>query len=334
MNLSIIIVSYNTIDYLRECLTSIAQSKTNEIEIFVVDNASSDGSSEMVQSEFPWVKLIANNENVGFAPANNQALVQCSGRFIMLLNSDTIMLEGTIDKIISFMELHPAAGVVGCKLLNTDGSLQPSATSFPNVIKDTIGIALKGGMIKNNPLTRAIISRMGKILGMSASRFDEHLDTKETDYPRGACFTIRREALDQVGLLDKEYFFTGEEMDWCYRAKQKGWKVYYYPDAAIIHHDHGATKQMMGKVFVQTRKSALRFYQKHYSKFKTELMKFLVSLVLLWKCVFTSVVLVLRPSKRQVLLAQRESYWALTKVHYLPEFRKLNVFFEMPFRYN
>ena len=334
MRLSIVIVSYNTKELLRECLTSIERTGTNALELFVVDNASSDGSPEMVRRDFPGVKVISNSRNVGFAPANNQALRQCTGKFIMLLNSDTIMLEGTIEKIIAFMEQHPDAGVVGCKLLNTDGSLQPSATSFPNVIKDTIGIALKGNVLKNNPVTRTIISRVGKIMGMSASRFDEHLQTKETDYPRGACFTIRREALDDVGLLDEEYFFTGEEMDWCYRAKQKGWKVYYYPDAAVIHHDHGATKQMMGKVFVQTRKSALRFYQKHYSPVKTELMKFLVSLVLIWKCVFISFALLWRPSKRRILLAQRESYWALIKVHYLPEFRKLNVFFEMPFRYN
>jgi len=334
MKLSIIIVSYNTIDYLRECLSSIAQFRIKEMEVFVVDNASIDGSPDMVKTEFPWVRLITNSQNVGFAPANNQALRQCSGKFSMLLNSDTLMLEETIAKIISFMKQHPEAGVVGCKLLNTDGSLQPSATSFPNVIKDTIGIALKGSVLKNNSVTRAIISHAGRILGMSASRFDEHLQTKETDYPRGACFTMRREALDQVGLLDKEYFFTGEEMDWCYRAKQKGWKVYYYPDAAVIHHDHGATKQMMGKVFVQTRKSALRFYQKHYGVFKTELMKFFVSLVLFWKCIFASIILVLRTSKRHFYLAQRESSWALIKVHYLPKFRKLNVFFEMPFRYN
>jgi GT2 family glycosyltransferase len=334
MKLSIIIVNYNTIGYLRECLTSVGQFGIKEMEVFVVDNASNDGSPNMVNAEFPWVKLITNNKNIGFAPANNQALRQCSGKFIMLLNSDTLMLEDTINRIVSFMEQHPEAGVVGCKLLNTDGSLQPSATSFPNVIKDTVGIALKGNVLKNNPVTRAIMSRVGRILGMSASRFDEHLQTKETDYPRGACFTMRREALDQVGLLDEEYFFTGEEMDWCYRAKQKGWKVYYYPEAAVIHHDHGATKQIMGKVFVQTRKSALRFYQKHYSPLRTELMKLLVSLVLLWKCIFASIMLVLRPSKRILLLAQRESCWALVKVHYLPEFRKLNVFSEMPFRYN
>jgi GT2 family glycosyltransferase len=334
MELSIIIISYNTLNYLRECLQSLERFRDKGIEVFVVDNASIDGSPEMVTANFPWVTLIRNQQNRGFAAANNQAILQSAGRYIMLLNSDTIMLEGTEGKITSFMDQHPDIGVVGCKLLNTDGSLQPSITSFPNIIKDTLNIALINTVIKNTPVMRTWFSRIGKILGASASRFDDHAETKEIDFPRGACLTISRTALDQVGLLDENYFFSGEELDWCYRIKQKGWKVFYYHEAAIIHHDHGSIRGLSGKVFVQIRKSTLHFYQKHYGTLSTEVMKLLVSSVLLTKCVYISFCLIFKSSKRQQLLARREIYWATIRMYYDRNFRELNVFSEMPFRYN
>ena len=336
MKLSIIIVSFNTLEMLSECLTSILESTdpTFEYEVFVVDNNSVDGSAEMVCELFPWVHLIANSENRGFAAANNQAIAKSQGRYVMLLNSDTVMLTDTLTGIVAFMDAHLRVGAVGCKLLNTDESLQPSVTTFPNPLKDALGIGLKGTVLKNNPATRARLAHVAKLFGVQISRFDDHATTKEIDFPRGACLTVRREVVEQVGLLDEGYFFTGEEMDWCYRMKQQGWRVYYYPEATVIHHDHGASKQMMGKVFVQTRKSALRFYEKHYGRGKTELMKFLVSVVLLLKSLGVGFRLVFSPSERQELLARIESYLAIVRVHYDRKFRALNVLFEMPFRYN
>lgn len=335
MKLSIIIVTYNSIEYLSDCLKSIQNTDKDKFEILVVDNNSVDGSPEFIESEFPRALLIRNNENVGFARANNQAIKICKGRYIMLLNSDTIMQAGAIDKIISFMDHHQQAGIVGCKLLNSDGTLQPSVTSFPNVIKDTIAITLKGSLLQNTPGARAKLSKIAKVLGLSASRFDDHSQTKEIDFPRGACFTIRKKVIDEIGTLDENYFFTGEEMDFAYRTKQKGWKIFYYPDASVIHHDHGATKQMMGKVFVQTRKSALYFYQKHYGWFKREAMKFVVSLVLILKCAVMSARLIFSsPKMKKQLFAQMETFLMLIKIHYNPKFRDKNVFSEMHFKYN
>ncbi len=334
MELSIIIVSYNTKNYLRECLHSLDRYREKKIEVFVVDNASNDGSPEMVAANFPWVALIRNQQNRGFAAANNQAIVRSAGRYVMLLNSDTIMLEGTPEKIISFMDQHPDIGVVGCKLLNTDGSLQPSITSFPNLLKDTLNIALIGTVIRNTPRARSWLSRIGKIAGMSASRFDDHAVTKEIDFPRGACFNIRRAAMDQIGLLDENYFFADEELDWCYRIKQQGWKVYYFAEAAIIHHDHGSIKGIMGKAFVQIRKSGLYFYQKHYGQLRTLILKILISSVLLVKCCNLSLCILFKESKRQERLARREIYWATIRLYYDRKFRELNVFSKMPFRYN
>lgn len=332
--LTIIIVSYNTKFMLQACLTSIQETSKDEVSVFVVDNASSDGSANMVASEFPEIILIRNQKNLGFAEANNQAIKKSDSAFVMLLNADTVMLPGTVQKVIKFMEDTPSAGVVGCKLLNTDRSLQPSVTSFPGVIKDTAAIALKGSILSNNPASRKWMSRLSKLLGFNASRFDDHSSIKEIGFPRGACLTIRQEAFQKVGLLDPEYFFTGEEMDLCYRIRQHGWKILYYPDAAVIHHDHGSSSHMMGKVFVQTRKSALRFYQKHYGTKRTEMMKFCVSSVLLMKIVFNGLRIPFVKTKRHDLLCANESYWAIIRVHYDQKFCKLNVFSEMPFRYN
>ena len=334
-NLSIVVVSYNSAIYLPECLGSIAATAGEmRPEVFVVDNKSTDGSASLVEDEFPWCRLIRNQENRGFAAANNQAIVQCRGRYIMLLNSDTVMLPNTLEGIVAFMEDHPRVGVVGCKLLNPDGSLQPSITTFPNPLRDAIAIGLKETVLKNDPRTRAWLAPIARFFGLRLSRFDDHAVTKEIDYPRGACLIVRREVVDQVGLLDESYFFGIEEMDWCYRMKRGGWQVYYYPEASVIHHGHGATKQMMGKVFVQMRKGALQFYEKHYGRGKTEAMKFLVSAVLTLKLLGISFRLLFAPSDSQRLLAQRESYWTVVRMYYDRKFRALNVFFEMPFRHN
>jgi GT2 family glycosyltransferase len=335
MNLSIVIVSFNTRDMLQSCLTSVEASVgLPQYEVWVVDNNSKDGSVEMVQEFFPAVHLIGNSENRGFAAGNNQAIIRSQAHYIMLLNSDTIMLPDVATKVVSFMESHPLAGAVGCKLLNMDGSLQPSVTTFPNPLKDAIGIGLKGAILKNDARTRARLTLVTRLLGIRLSRFDDHATTKEVDYPRGACLTVRRETIEQVGLLDEGYFFAGEEMDWCYRMKRQGWRVYYYPEAAIIHYDHGASGHMMGKVFVQTRKSTLRFYEKHYGRGKTELMRFLVCAVLLLKSLALGFRLLLPSANRQTLLARIESYLTVVRIHYDGVFRSMNVFSEMPFRYN
>ncbi len=334
IDLSIVIVSFNTRDMLKDCLQSLEAVRCESVEVFVVDNASGDGSPEMVKELFPWVTLIENSQNLGFAPANNQAILKSSGRYVMLLNSDTVMLRETPDSIIAFMDEESSAGIVGCKLLNTDGTLQPSTTSFPNVIKDSVGLLLKGNFLKNTPRARYWLSKIGKLLGQQASRFDDHAEIKEIDYPRGACFTIRRQVIGQIGVLDEDYFFTGEELDYCYRAKQKGWKVYYYPEVAVIHHDHGASKRVMGKVLVQTRKSALIFYQKHYSKMTTILMTAGVTVALLLSIFFKFIALLFKPKDAQKIRADIEVFWFTIKIHYSKSFRNQNVLTEMNFRFN
>lgn len=335
MELSIVIVSFNTREILKECLASIMENvdPALEYEVFVVDNNSSDGSVEMIHKLYPSVRLISNSMNRGFAVANNQAIVRCTGNYIMLLNSDTQILSGTAIKIISFMEARPQVGAVGCKLLNLDGSLQPSIYTFPYWLKDTLSVCMEGNALKDNQKLRARLGPFLRLFGVRFSNAGNHAIASEIDFPQGACLTVRRKVVERIGLLDEGYFFAGEEADWCYRMKGKGWKVYYYPEASVIHHRRGSCKGMEGRAFIQTRKSALRFYEKHYGRWETELMRSSVSIVLFLKMLGTGFRLMFS-SDRQKLLARIEVYLAVLRLHYDRNFRAMNMFYEVPYLYN
>lgn len=226
MKLSIIIVNFNVKEFLEQALFSI-QKATHDIEteIFVVDNASQDGSVALVREKFPKVNLIVNTKNVGFAAANNQALKLARGEFIALLNNDTIIQEDTFKHLFRFFECHPEAGMVGCKILNPDGSLQlacrrsdPSPwVAFTKVI----------GLSKLFPKSR--------LFGRYNLTYLDPDQTYEVQAISGSFMLIRRETFEEVGYLDVTFFMYGEDLDWCHRIRQAGWKIYYVHDTAIIH---------------------------------------------------------------------------------------------------
>ena len=225
--LSVIIVNWNTSDLLRDCLNSVyTETRATSFEILVVDNASSDGSAEMVKREFPQAKLTENQENLGFARANNQAIKQSSGRFILLLNSDTVVLSGALDKMVAFMKTHRAVSASGPMLLNPDGSLQPSIRM--SHVSGCIRVFLPGEWLATYPL-RILVRKLGKKETYSP-------EPRQVGGVSGACMMITREAVDKVGLLDEQYFFYAEEVDWFYRLQQLGGVVYFIPEAQIIHH--------------------------------------------------------------------------------------------------
>jgi len=209
---SIILVNHNTREILRKCLKSIGkQTKGIAYEIILVDNNSTDGSAEMVQGEFPAVQLIRNSENRGFAAANNQGISRACGDYTLLLNSDTEVLDGAIQRTLEFMERHPEAGVVGCKLLNRDGTLQPSCRSFPSVLN-----------LFTESFFLYIIFKRSNLFGKYHMTFFNHESIREVDVVKGAYMMIRKEVFDRVGLFDESYFMYAEEMDFCYRAKKSG----------------------------------------------------------------------------------------------------------------
>lgn len=254
--LSVCIVNFNTCSDLDKCLNSILNSESSiTFEVIVVDNASQDGSVEMVRNKYPWVHLIINTVNRGFAAANNQALIASCGRYMLLLNPDTIVHPGALDSLVQFMDAHPDAGGIGPKLLNADGSLQYSCRAFPTLI---------AGMFRNTPLDRLFPSNRFSREYLLADH--DHNEPMEVDWVSGAAMMVRREVLQTVGMLDEDYFMYCEDMDWCWRMRQVGWKVYYVPTAVITHTIGRSSDQVLVPVLYHRHRSMLRFYLKNYRR--------------------------------------------------------------------
>ena len=221
---SIIIVSYNTRGLLQDCLVSVPSGCTGlSTETFVVDNASSDGSAEMVGTEFPSVRLLCNVGNRGFAFANNLALRQASGRYVVLLNPDTTLQTNALTELVRFMDDTPAAGYCGPRLLNDNGSHQPSARRFPTVLSAAFSLL---GLAHRYPGSRH---------ALNLHALHGHRARFRADWMTGACLMVRSELLRRVGLLDEGYFLYFEETDWCRRMSSAGWEGWYVPSAEVIH---------------------------------------------------------------------------------------------------
>ena len=256
VDLAIIIVSWNCRKYLKSCLKSIFQSKKDSsVEIFVVDNNSSDGTVEMVKKEFPKVQLIANNFNAGFAKANNQALKIAKGKYLLLLNPDTEVKADTLTKAVAYLNDHPKAGIMGCKILNPNGSLQNSVRRFPN-LSSQILILLK---------FHNFFPDLEPLKKYFAKDFNYHKE-QEADQIMGAFFMIRKECLDEIGLFDEKFWLWFEEVDFCKRVKDKGWKVLYTPELEIIHAQGKSFAQIKAvKEQIIFNRSLLYYFRKHFS---------------------------------------------------------------------
>ena len=254
MQLSIVIVNYNARDLLRNCLLSIfKQTQRIRFEVFVIDNASVDGSREMLAREFPEVRAILNTANRGFAAANNQAIKIARGECLLLLNPDTVILNGAIATTLAFLEQHPEAGIVGCKLLNPDGTLQPSCRSFPSVWN-----------IFTESFFLYKLFKHSKLFGQYYMSHFDHNTLREVDVVMGAFMLIRREVFEKIGLLDEDYFMYAEETDFCYRAHRAGFKTFFCPEGAIVHIGGGSTT-FNRKLFEQLHATSLLFLKKHFS---------------------------------------------------------------------
>jgi GT2 family glycosyltransferase len=246
IDLSVIIVNWNTKDLLVRCLDSIIlAAQRMKAEVFVVDNGSSDGSGRTVKEKFSEVILIENMTNLGFARANNQALRQSKGNYLLLLNPDTQIKGAAIRELISVMDAYPHAGITGAQLLNSDGSKQNSIANFPSLATELL----------NKSLLRWLFPKRFPGKGR------EYSDPIEVDSVIGACMMVRRDAIEQVGLLDEDYFLFLEETDWCYRMKRAGWKVYHVPQAEVYH--------LQGKSAEADKKSArVEYFRSRYRFFK------------------------------------------------------------------
>lgn len=257
MDLSICILNWNTAPDLRRCLASVAGAGGNAPvrEIIVVDNASTDGSADMVRAEFPGVRLIENSVNVGFAAGHNRGIRASSGRYVLLLNADTVVHEGALAALVASADAHPRAAAVGPRLLNADGSLQHSCRRFPRLVYGLFRKAPLGRLLPENRFDREYLMRD---LDHSKECF--------VDWVSGAAVLLRREAIDQVGVLDEGYYMYCEDVDWCYRAHQCGWRVLYAPQAVVTHLHGRSTDMRPFAMSYQFHRSMVRFYRKHYAR--------------------------------------------------------------------
>jgi hypothetical protein len=216
-----------------------------KIEVWVVDNGSSDGSVRAVREKYPIVFLIENEKNLGFAKAVNQGLQKASGRYVLLLNPDTQVRNGAIEGLVSFMDAHPKVGLAGVQLLNSDGSKQNSIANFPSLATELL----------NKSLLRWLFPKK------YPSKRRNYVEPIEVDSVIGACMMVRRDAINQVGLLDEDYFLFLEETDWCYRMKRAGWKVYHIPHAEVFHSQGKSTEAVR-------KRARIEFYRSRYDFFK------------------------------------------------------------------
>jgi GT2 family glycosyltransferase len=254
-DISVIVVNWNTRELLRQCLESVAPvSARLKTEIIVIDNGSKDGSAEMVREFFPTVQLIVNGKNLGFAVANNQGLRQAAGRYLLLLNSDAVLLPGSLERVWESAEMHPQTGMVGCRVLNSDGSLQISCMRFPDF----------AGFLTSALMLPGIFPKCA-FLGYEDLTWWNHNDEREVQVLKGCFILARAEAVREIGLLDEDFWLYGEDTDWCYRMRQASWEVRFTPCAEIIHHGGASTGRLPAAVMHQLWGAKLRFTRKHRS---------------------------------------------------------------------
>lgn len=254
VDVSIIIVNWNTRDILKNCLKSVCvQTKSITYELIVVDNASCDGSAAIIKKEFSEVILIENIKNAGFAAANNQGMRIARGRYYLLLNPDTIILDGAIQKTVTFADQHIDIGVLGCQVWINEQEIQQTCFSFPSL----------SGLLFQETGLRRLFPR-SHFLGRSNYGWWDRRNQMDVDVVSGMYMLVRRKAVNQVGLMDEDYFVYAEETDWCYRFWKAGWRCTFTTEAQIIHLDGGSksTAQISVNMFVQMQKSMLIFYRK------------------------------------------------------------------------
>jgi len=257
VDISILIVNYNTCRLTMDCLRSVYESDTNySYEIILIDNHSRDDSVEQISREFPGVFLIANQDNTGFASANNQGIKVASGRYVLLLNSDTVVRKDTLETMISFMDGRPDIGASGCKIILPDGSLDKACKrGFPTPAASFYYAFGFSRLFPDRPRFN------GYQLG--------YLDPDQ-DYPVdclvGAFMMLRRETIEQVGGLDEEFFMYGEDLDWCFRIKEAGWGIHYYPQTTIVHLKGGSARRRPFKIVYEFHRAMILFHRKHYSR--------------------------------------------------------------------
>lgn len=271
--LSIIIVNWNTRDLLRQAIQAVIEtfSEPDKLEIIVVDNASTDGTPAMIQEAYPDVRLIALPENIGFAGGNNRGLAVAEASSLLLLNSDTQVRPGALEALIHYLDAHPEVGMVGPKLLNEDGTAQSSKRRFPTLPL----LFLESTWLQ--PLTPKSWLRRFYMEDVPTS------DAHDVGWVTGAAMMVRREVVEQVGGLDDGFFMYSEELDWCRRIQDAGWRIAYTPEAQIVHYGGKSSDQVVPARHIYFQASKVRYTKKHHGALAGEALRLWLLSQYLWQ---------------------------------------------------
>jgi len=297
-DVSIVIVSWNTCERTRACLESINFHRcTLSVEVIVVDNGSDDGTVEVIHSSFPGVELIQNPVNRGFSVGTNQGLRVAHGRYVLLLNSDTVLLDDVLDNTVAFADRNADVGAVGCRVVNPDGSLQCSCMTYPGLLNLAIS-----GLFLSKLFPRS------RLFGREAMSWWDYDAVQDVDVVMGCFMLVRRAVLNEVGVLDERFFFYGEEVDWCLRMEQARWRRVFVPFGQIIHDKGASTKRAPVTMVLQNAGSELLYLRKHRSSWY-----YVAACGLMWlnfasRVVPSLVCTVLVPKRRRLMWLRVEAY--------------------------
>ena len=310
IDVAVIVVNWNVRDLLYRCLSSVfATPSALALHVVVVDNASSDGSPEMVRREFPQVQLIANARNRGFTAGNNQALRALGfgkegselPRYALLLNPDAELVGDALETMVAFMDAHPDVGVVGPQLRFPDGRIQSSRRRFPTLATAFLESTVLQQWWPDNPVARRyyVLDRPDDVV-------------QDVDWVVGACMLVRREAILDVGLLDEGFFMYSEELDWCRRIKERGWRVVYLPTARVIHHEGRSSAQVVPARHIHFQRSKVRYFRKHHSAWAAELLRAFLLLSYVYQLLLEGGKWLLG-HKRPLRAARVQAYWQVLR---------------------
>ena len=280
MDVSVIIVNWNTKHLLRNCIESIyEQAGDVDYEIIVVDNASSDGSAEMVRSEFAGTTVIVEQTNRGYAAAINDGIKFSQGKYVLVLNSDTVICDAAIEKTAMYADKHPEAAVIGCQVKENPDKVQMTCFRFPSLLNLLLQASGLATVLRNN-----------RFFGREHMLWWQRNSERDVDVVSGMFMLVRQEAIREIGLMDETYFMYCEDTDWCYRFSKAGWKMLFWPGAKVLHLDGGShsTKQQALKMFVQQQTSLLNFFKKHYGSLSYFVARLMLVLSFGLRCCFWS----------------------------------------------
>ncbi|MCZ6776110.1 MAG: glycosyltransferase family 2 protein [Ignavibacteria bacterium] len=296
VDVSVIIVNLNTRDLLRACLESVfSEGGAIELEVIVIDNGSTDGSVEMIRVQFPIVRLVENKINRGFAQPNNEGMRLAGGKYLLLLNSDTIVRRGAITAMVHFLDSHLDAGACGPMLLSPNGVLQRSVKGFPTLWTHFCDMVFLDKLFPDSG-----------VFARGEMTFFPYHETRQVDHVTGAVFLVRREALDGIGMFDERFSIYYNDMDLCYRMAKRDWRVYYVHSVQVVHYQGQTVAQVNQdfRYFSELHNNIMLFYQKHYGRWSVVVYKVLLLIGFIPRSLGWTFYQVLKPSAHANLMAR------------------------------